>query len=107
MHVPHEVSQSSPRPILPQLLAARAAEEPNRPFIETVTGQTETYGQFHDNVLRWANAFVSLGVKTGDRVATLIPTSPDAYHCWLGISWAGALEVPVNDEYKGNLLAYV
>src|SRR5581483_201800 len=92
----------------PQLLEARAAAWPDRVAIDVVgRDAVVTYAELHDSVLRWAGAFRRLGVAAGERVAVMLPTSVDAYRAWFGLAWLRALEVPVNTDYRGGILAYL
>ena len=92
----------------PQLLEIRAAAEPDRIAVEVVgTGGRLTYADLHASVLRWADAFRRSGVRAEDRVAVMVPTSVDAYRAWFGLAWLRALEVPVNTDYRGAILAHL
>ena len=62
--------------------------------------------EVHDTACRVANALATLGVRPGDRVATLIENSVEAALAWWGIVWAGAVAVPVNTAYKGRYLRH-
>ena len=93
--------------VLPNLIAKRAAEFPDRVFMQQVTGGEMTYRQLRDKALRWAGGLAQLGVKRGDTVLVMLPNSFDAVAAWLAISWAGAMEVPVNTGYRGKILEYI
>jgi len=92
---------------LPRLIAERAAGTPNRRFIQEIGGTEETYRAFHQRSLAWASLVEQTGVSPLDTVATLIPASATAYHCWMGLAWLGAIEVPVNHEYQGAMLVHI
>lgn len=93
-------------PSVPVLIRDRAACNPGAPLITDVAGGTMTGGEFHAAALRIADAMAAIGVKRGECVATMLDPCLTAYTGWIGLSWRGALEVPINPEYKGNLLAY-
>ena len=93
--------------VLPHLLAGRAAECPNRTFLEEVEGRSISYGDLHRDTLTWADAYRRLGVAPGDRVAVMLPTGIDAVSAWLGLAWLRAWEVPVNTAYLGRMLRYL
>jgi carnitine-CoA ligase len=95
------------RSVLPQLLADLAASEPDVVAMQDVDGRTETRRELHEANLRWADAFRRLGVRPGEHVVTMLPNSFEAYHAWLGLSWLGATEVPVNTMYRGRMLRYL
>ncbi len=56
---------------------------------------------------RVAAGFTALGVERGDRVALIAPNCREFVPLWFGASKAGAIEVPVNPDLKGRLLAHV
>ena len=93
--------------VLPNLIAKCAAEFPDRVFMQQVTGGEMTYRELHERALRWAGGLAQLGVKRGDTVLVMLPNSFDAVAAWLAISWAGAMEVPVNTGYRGKILEYI
>jgi len=94
--------------VLPHRLAAIAAEAPDRELlVRADTGERVTYGAFQESVLRWAGALERLGINAGDRVATVLRPSTDAYATWIAVSWLRAIEVPVNTALTGPLLTHV
>jgi carnitine-CoA ligase len=100
-----DLDPSDPGVPLPQLIRRRAHDNPDRVFFETITGDRATYGGFHHDALLWADAFQKLGIGR-DNVATLLATSIDAYRVWVGLAWIGATEVPLNTDYRGNMLVH-
>ena len=66
-----------------------------------------TYAELRDRAQRVAGALASLGVAPGDRVATMLPPSLDYLAAWFGVVWAGAVDVPVNVDFKGEFLRHV
>lgn len=93
--------------VMPHLLALRAAESPDRVFLEEVGGRSMTYAEVHNEVLTWADAYRRHGVGPGDHVAVMLPTSIDSVCAWLGLAWLRAVEVPINTAYKGRMLQYL
>jgi crotonobetaine/carnitine-CoA ligase len=92
----------------PPLLARRAAEHGDRVAVEIVGSDVRlTVADVHDSVLRWAGAFRRLDVDAGARVIVMLPTGIDAYRAWFGLAWLRALEVPVNVDYRGDILTYL
>ena len=92
---------------VPALIAQRAAESPERIFIQEVGGRTVTYGAFHTEALKWAALFAELDVREGATVLTMLSPSVDAYAIWMGLSWVRAIEVPCNTDYQERMLAYL
>jgi crotonobetaine/carnitine-CoA ligase len=92
--------------ILPNLIARIAAEEPDRPFIEEVTGRTCTYGELDALARCWAAAFRRRGIGAGDHVLTMIPPRIDWMAAWMGLCHLQAVDVGVNTEFQGEMLRY-
>ncbi|HZZ52005.1 MAG TPA: AMP-binding protein [Pseudonocardia sp.] len=46
------------------------------------------------------------GVSRGTRVALLMETSPEYFYGWFAVAKLGAIEVPINTAYRGELLRY-
>jgi crotonobetaine/carnitine-CoA ligase len=93
--------------VLPRRVAHWATRDPDRPFLQEVTGQSASYGEFHDRVLRWCTWLGQLGVRPGEALASFLPSSIDAHALWLAAGYVGALEVPVNPELRGEFLRHV
>jgi crotonobetaine/carnitine-CoA ligase len=95
-------------PVLPRIVRTRAEQTPDQlAIIEVDGGRSLTWRECHEEALRWARAYRALGVGVGDTVLTMLPNSADAHIAWLALSWLGAIEVPINNEYQGKMLAYV
>jgi len=95
-----------PQASVPVLLRGRAEADPAGILIQEVTGRTVTNAAFHDMALGVADALGKLGVARGDCVVTVNDACIEAYASWIGICWLGALEVPVNPEFRGQSLIY-
>jgi carnitine-CoA ligase len=93
--------------VLPHLLARRAEREPDALAMQDVDGREVTCRELHETVLRWADAYRRLGVRTGEHVLTMLPNSFEAFYAWLGLTWIGATEVPANTMYRGEMLRYL
>jgi crotonobetaine/carnitine-CoA ligase len=93
--------------ILPHLIARRARENPDRIFLQHVDGAEITYGALHERALRWAGGLRDAGLQPGETVLVMLPNSIEAVTAWLAASWAGAMEVPVNNGYQGRILEYI
>ena len=91
---------------VPLLLRQRAEHDPNGILIQDVRGPAITNAEFHDGALRVAAALSDLGIRPGECVVTMLDPQIEAYICWIGICWAGAMEVPVNPGFRGNSLTY-
>lgn len=94
---------------LPRLIRAVAQSDPDRVFLQSVDDDSVviSYGDMHRLSLRWAAMYESVGVKAQDTVCILLPSSHQTIASWLGIAWLGAIEVPINIAYQGNLLIHM
>ena len=97
--------------VLRYVLERRAREMPDRDFLrlahEGVRGESWSYKRFRDLVAETAAALATLGVKQGDTVTVWLPNGLEMVRVWFAINWLGAVYVPINTAYKGNLLAHV
>ena len=93
--------------VIRYLLERDAREFPDRCFVRFVDGSEWTFGQAYEAARRVAAGLQELGVKQGDHVMTWLPIGADAIRCWLGITYLGAVHVPVNLAYKGRMLEHV
>ncbi len=94
------------RLVFPQLLEEAAGKDGRRPFVTDVFEHRMTYEDLHRRSLTWATALEDLGVSRGDTVAVLVRNSAEALALWLGIAWLGAIEVSINNEYRGRMLTH-
>jgi carnitine-CoA ligase len=89
------------------LLRARAADTPDRVVLNDIGGATYTYGAFHREALRWADALTRLGVGRGEAVATMLPTGADAFVLQAACGYLGAINVPISTLMRGNPLSHM
>lgn len=87
------------------LLARRVADDANAEYLD-VCGTKLSAGEVSDVAKRVASALHGLGVRAGDRVATLIENSAEAALAWWGIVHTGGIAVPINTAYKGEYLRH-
>lgn len=66
-----------------------------------------TYADVIDRAARVGGLLRALGVDKGDRVATMLDTSLDYVAAWHGTIWIGAIDVPINNDYKGFFLEHI
>lgn len=91
--------------VLPYVLADKAAKMGDAPL---VTGDAElTYREARDRAAALAGGLRKRGVQAGDRVLAMLPNTTEAVIAFLGIAWAGAVSVPVNTGYRGEMLRYL
>ncbi|MFD0094656.1 AMP-binding protein, partial [Bacillus cereus] len=90
---------------VPQLLNHWADERPHRRFL-TVGDVDRTYGEIRDEAWRFAAALASRGIRSGDRVAVMAPTSIQSVTAILAVAGLGAIPVPLNIYLKGDPLVH-
>lgn len=91
---------------LGNLLTEKAERNQGKVFL-LYADQAYTYDQFEEKSNQVANALKSLGVKKGDKVGIMLPNCPEYLFLWFGIAKLGAVMVPYNLEWKGELLSYI
>jgi long-chain acyl-CoA synthetase len=95
-----------------EVLSARAATQPDREFLHYRDDNgpvcTYTYGEF-DTAGRRVAAFLSerLGIRAGDRVATLMVNDARTVLVYFGAWLLGATVVPVNCGEDDDRVAYI
>ncbi len=78
----------------------------DRPFV--VSGsRVVTYAEAHARANRVANAFHALGASRGTRVGILLRNRIEYLDLWFGLSRLGAIQLPINTEYKRNQIVHV
>lgn len=91
-------------PIYDALFAPHAGS--SAPFLKLADGQTISFMTFLEMVDRTANAFVSLGVNPGDRVAVHVTKSPTVLALYAACVKSGAVFLPLNTAYTPRELDY-
>lgn len=66
-----------------------------------------TFGDINRATNRYARALASLGVKSGDAVAVMLPNQSHFALVWLGLVKLGAILVPLNTRYREIDAGYV
>jgi carnitine-CoA ligase len=87
------------------LLERRLSDDPDGQYLD-VCGVAFTTAEVNRKACTLANAFRELGVRPGDRVASLVENSPEALLSWFGVVRGGAIAVPINTAYKGQYLRH-
>jgi crotonobetaine/carnitine-CoA ligase len=90
---------------LRMLLERRMETDPDSEYLDVCATKLSARDVFATSS-RVANGLIGLGVRPGDRVATLIENSAEAVLAWWGTIQAGAISVPVNTAYKGEYLRH-
>ncbi len=101
--VPHEV-EVPPIPLW-RFLEDSARRFPNQVALEFL-GKTLTYQELWDKSRRFAQGLRELGVKPGDRVAIMLPNTPQFVIAFFGTLMAGGVGVNVNPLYTPRELRH-
>jgi len=92
--------------MLGTLLEKRTAQAPDALFF-TWRDDAITHAQFNASVNRMARNLLKAGIGKGCGVAVLMETSLEYLQLWFALAKIGAVEVPINSAYRGDLLAHV
>lgn len=105
---PYKLARSlEPYPELPlfSMLDRSADKHPRSQAIE-YCGKRISYGELRDYTDRLASALAELRIKKGDKVATILPTSPQYIIASFGILKTGATHVPCSILHKDRELVH-
>ncbi|MEZ5649864.1 MAG: AMP-binding protein [Burkholderiaceae bacterium] len=91
--------------VLPRLLRQAAEAFADRPFVAFAQG-SRSFAQADAAASSVANGLADLGVGKGAKVAIMAVNSLAFVDAWLGAARAGAVYVPINTDYKGDILRY-
>src|SRR5262249_20228836 len=89
-----------------KILEQQAQRHGRRPFVQ-FDSQQLSYREANDRANQVANGFLGLGAKKGTRVAILLYNRLEYLDLWFGLSKIGAVQVPLNTEYKSAQLLHV
>lgn len=92
---------------LPALLSHQAEALADTEYLGFGEERPWTFADAEQIGNRVAHGLASLGVGFGDRVALILPNRPELVATWFGAAKLGAIEVPLNPELNGKLLAHV
>ncbi|HXG65809.1 MAG TPA: AMP-binding protein, partial [Blastocatellia bacterium] len=93
--------------LLGRLLEDRAAHYGDREFLNFKGERSITYREMDETANRFANGLRALGLGKGRQVAVMLPNVPEYLFLLFGAAKLGAVTVPINTAYKGELLAHL
>lgn len=93
--------------VLRYLLDRWANERPDQPHVVFADGAEWTFAELRDKVRTKAAALRAMGIEQGEHVAVWLPNGPDALIAFYAINYIGAVFVPFNTAYRGQLLQHV
>nr|WP_304216143.1 class I adenylate-forming enzyme family protein [Fredinandcohnia onubensis] len=82
-----------------QLVEQHAIERPNDIAYISMGNET-TWGQYIQDIYRVANSFIKLGLKRGDKIATILPQTPAFMNIYMAASALGLVLVPLDPRFK-------
>lgn len=101
--IPHTLTYEE-QPV--QSFLTKAYEKnPNKVAIHFM-GRDLTYKEVYESSLKFANYLRSLGVEKGDRVAIMLPNTPQSVIAYYGTLYAGGVVVQTNPLYTERELQY-
>ena len=90
---------------MPDLLAARAAADPDKLFVLFEEEPVDARARGRE-AWRAGNGLQRLGVEIGDYISSWMPTGPDVLRTWFGANAAGAVYAPLNLAARGTYLEH-
>lgn len=93
--------------VVSALLEDRAARFADDVAVFLADGSELTYGHWAERAAVVAGALAGLGVSADDRVATMLDPGIAYLETWFASAWCGAVEVPINTDFKGEFLRHV
>lgn len=93
--------------VLHYLIERWAVERSDKVHVVWEDGEEWTFADVRRRTMEKAAGLQKLGVRQGDFVAAWLPNGRDALLAFYAINYLGAIFVPFNTAYRGNLLAHV
>ncbi|MGH8965053.1 MAG: AMP-binding protein, partial [Actinomycetes bacterium] len=92
--------------VLGDVLRSQAQAHRRQTFLKFRDGEI-TYGEVDATADRMARALAGAGIGRGDHVGLMLPNCADFVHLIFALARLGAVAVPINIAYKGELLRHV
>jgi crotonobetaine/carnitine-CoA ligase len=93
------------RRVVGDVLRRGAAQWPDRIAVSFEHGG-HSYAELWVRARRAAASFKAIGVARGDAVLLMLDNSIEFVDAWLGLALIGAIQVPVNTEYRGEVMRH-
>ncbi|NCU17041.1 long-chain-fatty-acid--CoA ligase [Pallidibacillus pasinlerensis] len=90
---------------LQQFLVETAKKYPTKVALH-FNGKEMTYQEVYESALKFANYLKSIGIQKGDRVAIMLPNTPQSFISFFGVLLAGGIIVQTNPMYTEREVAY-
>ncbi len=92
--------------VLGELIDEKAKRNKDKTFLY-FKNEKITYDEIRRYSNKCANMFQDLGITKGDNVSIMLPNRPEYLYVWFGLAKLGAVEVPINNSYKGEFLRHI
>ncbi|HZZ46886.1 MAG TPA: AMP-binding protein [Pseudonocardia sp.] len=89
-----------------EVLADAVRNRPSAPALRD-PDRALSYAETDKQARVFAGGISALGAGAGRRVLLMLDNHVDYVLCWLGVTLAGGVEVPINTAYQGDLLVHV
>lgn len=86
------------------IFSRHAVYRPNHPAVVFKENRL-TYNEFNQRINQLANGFLNLGIKKGDKVATLLPNCMELLEIYWACAKTGAVVVPLSTMLRPNAIA--
>ncbi len=93
--------------VLRHFLKRIAGSMPENEAILFEDGSIWSYERLMREAFRGANSLAEKGIRRSDHVLVFLPNDENWIRAWLGISFLGAVIVPVNTAYRGEMLRHI
>ena len=90
---------------VPRLFSDAVQRAPNKVFVRG-EGKAFTYEDFDRLTNACAHNFSDLGLEKGSKLGIFMHNSLGFIHSWLAAAKLGVIYVPINTDYKGDILQY-
>ncbi|MDQ0246368.1 crotonobetaine/carnitine-CoA ligase [Bacillus fengqiuensis] len=91
---------------LAQFLMRRIENTPDKVYLQ-FEQQRITYEELYNRIVKTAAGFYEMGIRKDDKVCVMLNNSPEYLDIWFGLSFLGAILVPLNVHLKGEGLQYI
>lgn len=93
--------------VLRYVLDRWADEKPEQVFSIFEDDETWTYRETWERTRRLGAALQAAGIREGEHVVVWLPNGKECLEAYFALGYIGAVFVPINVAYRGNLLAHV
>lgn len=89
------------------VLQHQAENIPDKSYLRwTGAGKSVTYKKANELGNRVAHGMLNVGIQQGDNIVFFMNNCPEFIWSWFGAAKIGAVETPINTEYKGAFLEH-